>query len=93
MGEVTLRGKSLAAIARDVAEGYFFVTPLVLKKFDPEAYKDLYFTFLKLQKEFRGEQPPAHAIAEIRKRAMRLQRLANAIVVLAHTAREKRIPL
>ena len=26
-------------------------------------------------------------------RAMRLQRLANAIVVLAHTAREKRIPL
>ena len=69
------------------------MTPLVLKKFDPEAYKDLYFTFLKLQKEIRGEQPPAHAVAEIRKRAMRLQRLANAIVVLAHTAREKRIPL
>jgi hypothetical protein len=93
MAENQLRGKSVTAVARDVAEGYFSLNPLVLKKFDPEAYKALHQALRKLQTEIRGTKYPLHDIQGIRQRNSHLQRLHSALMVLEHSAREKRIVL
>lgn len=90
---ITLRGKSILAIAKDVADGYFFVNPLVLKKLDPEGFKELQFHMTKLQKEIRNERFPMNDPLAIRHRNMRLQRLHNALVVLKHVAKERKIPI
>jgi hypothetical protein len=93
VGESPVKGKSLAAFARDIAEGYAALNPLVLKKFDRESYKGLHQQIRKVQTETRGEKFPLHDVLGIRKRNLKLQRLHNAIIVLEHSAREKRIPL
>ena len=93
MGEAQVRGKSIAAIAKDVAEGYLFLNPLVLKKLEPSAYKRLHHELKKAQNEIRGENFPLHDTQAIRQRNMRLQRLHSALTILEHTAKEKKIIL
>ncbi|MFZ3066234.1 MAG: hypothetical protein WA277_13240 [Nitrospirota bacterium] len=87
------RGKSLAATARDIADGYLSVNPIMLKKLMPDDYKNLYQHLRKMQTEVRSEKFPLHDILSIRSRNMRLQRLHNAIIVLQHIARERRVIL
>ena len=93
MPEMQLRGKSIAAVARDIAEGFFTINPLVLKKFDPEGYKALHAHLRKLQTEVRGEKFPQHDSAGIRSRNSRLQRIHGALTIIEHTAKERKIPL
>ncbi|MBI3611047.1 MAG: hypothetical protein HY204_10160 [Nitrospirae bacterium] len=93
MSEMQLRGKSIAAVARDVAEGFFTINPLVLKKFDPEGFKALHQQLKKIQTEVRGEKFPMHDTLAIRGRNTRLQRLHSAISILEHSAKERRIAL
>jgi hypothetical protein len=85
----TLRGKSLAAVAKDIAEGYVAVNPLFLKPLDPETLKNLYHQVMKVQTEIRGEKFPFGDILAIRSRNIRLQRLHNALVVIKNFAKEK----
>lgn len=93
MADQMLMGRSLTAIARDVADGYMSITPLTLKKFDETAMKALIDVLLKAQKEARGASFPTHDLAGIRQRNMRLQRLHNALIVAQNLARERRIRL
>ena len=93
MPEAQIQGKSHTAIAKDIAEGYNTLNPILLKKFDQEAFKNLHQVLKKLQKEIRGEKFPLHDVGGIRKRNMKLQRLHQAIMVLEYSAREKRILL
>ena len=87
------RGKSLAATARDIADGYLSINPLILKKLMPEDYKSLYHYLRKIQTEVRSEKFPLHDILSIRSRNMRLHRLHNAIIILQHIARERKVIL
>jgi len=91
MPESQLRGKSISAVAKDVAEGFFIINPLVLKKFDPESYKGLHQQLKKLQTEVRGEKFPMHDVLAIRGRNARLQRLHAALIILEHSAKERKI--
>jgi hypothetical protein len=93
MGSAQLRGKSVAAIAKEIADGFVFLNPIVLKTFEAEDYKSLRFHLQKLQKEVRAEKFPFHDTAGLRQRNQRLQHLHGALIVLEHAAREKRIPL
>jgi hypothetical protein len=93
MPEMQLRGKSVGAVARDVAEGFFTINPLMLKKFDSEGVKALYHQLKKLQTEVRGEEFPRHDVLAIRGRNTRLQRLHSAITILEHTAKERKVAL
>ena len=93
MPDVQLRGKSIAAVARDIAEGFFTINPLVLKKFDSEGYKALHGHLKKLQTVVRGEKFPQHDAAAIRSRNSRLQRLHGAVAVIEHSAKERKIQL
>jgi hypothetical protein len=93
MADMQLRGKSIAAVARDVAEGFFTINPLVLKKFDPEGYKALHQQLKKLQTVVRGSKFPQHDALAIRGRNARLQRLHGAVIILEHSAKERKIML
>ncbi len=88
-----VRGKSLKATIRDVAEGYVIVNPLFLKSFDHETLRDFYIEISKVQIEIRAERFPTHDILAIRIRNLRLQRLFAATMVIRNYARERRVPL
>lgn len=93
MGESQIQGKSVMAVAKDIAEGFMVLNPLVLKRFEKEMYKALHQQLRKLQTEVRSESFPTHDTLGIRKRNTRLQRLHSALTILEHAAKEKRIPL
>ncbi len=88
-----VRGKSLKATIRDVAEGYVVVNPLFLKSFDHETLRDFYIEISKVQVEIRAERFPTHDILAIRSRNLRLQRLFAATMVIRNYAKERRVPL
>ena len=88
-----VRGKSLKATIRDVAEGYVVVNPLFLKSFDHETLRDFYIEISKVQIEIRAERFPTHDVLAIRSRNLRLQRLFAATMVIRNYAKERRVPL
>jgi hypothetical protein len=88
-----VRGKSLKAMIRDVAEGYVVVNPLFLKSFDHETLRDFYIEISKVQVEIRAERFPTHDVLAIRSRNLRLQRLFAATMIIRNYARERRVPL
>jgi len=85
----TLRGKSLSAITRDIADGYITVNPLFLKPLDRESIKKLYDQILRLQIEIRGERFPYHDVQAIRQRNLKLQRLHNSLIVIKNFAKQR----
>ena len=74
-------------------EGFFTINSLTLKRFDPEGYKALHQQLKKAQMEVRNEKFPLHDIPRIRSRNMRLQRLHQALNILEHSARERKVHL
>ncbi|HUI68683.1 MAG TPA: hypothetical protein VL087_10820 [Nitrospirota bacterium] len=93
MAESGFKGKSMKAVATDVAEGYVSVNPLFLKKFDKDMLKDLYDNLNKAMTGARNEKIALNDLSLLRMRNMKLQRLHNAMIILRNIAREKRIPL
>jgi len=85
----TLRGKSLAAVTRDIADGYITVNPLFLKPLDRESIEQLYNQIMKQQMTIRSEKFPHHDVEAIRYRNMRLQRLHNALIVIKNFAKAR----
>lgn len=93
MAESGFKGKSMKAVASDVAEGYVSVNPLFLKKFDKDMIKALYDNLNKALTGTRNEKITLNDLSSLRMRNLKLQRLHNAMIILRNTAREKRIPL
>lgn len=93
MAESGFKGKSMKAVAADVAEGYVSVNPLFLKKFDKDMIKDLYDNLNKAMTGTRNEKVALSDQPSLRIRNLKLQRLHNAMIILKNIAREKRIPL
>jgi hypothetical protein len=86
-----VRGKSLKALIRDVAEGYVAVNPLFLKPFDSETLRDFYREISKVQVEIRSERFPTGDVNAIRERNVKLQRLYSATMIIRNYLRERRI--
>jgi hypothetical protein len=93
MAESGFRGKSMKAVAFDVAEGYISVNPLFLKKFDKDMVKELFENLNKALTATRNEKVTLSDQVALRTRNLKLQRLHNAMIILRNIAREKRIPL
>jgi hypothetical protein len=93
MGEGRFKGKGINATAKDVADGFLFLNPIVLKKLEPEGFKALHHELKKIETAVRGENFPSHDTEAIRRRNMKLQRLHNSLVILKHCAREKKVVL
>jgi hypothetical protein len=93
MAQIQIQGKSITAIARDIVEGYAYLSPLFLKKFDQDTFKSLHHILSKAQKEIRAERFPLNDASKMRKRNQKLQRLHQAMMVLEYAAKEKRFHL
>ncbi len=90
MAEDFLKGRNIEAVAGDIAEGYVFVNPIFLKKFDPEILKKLLAAINKTMILIRNERFPTGDIEAIKRRNLRLSRLNNANMVIRNFARERR---
>ncbi len=86
---ISLRGKSLIAVSRDIADGFIIVNPLFLKPLDEEALKGLYQQIMKVQIETRGRKFPFNNVPAIRVRNMRLQRLYTSLMIIKNFAKDK----
>lgn len=86
---ISLRGKSLVAVSRDIADGFIIVNPLFLKPLDAEALKGLYRQIMKAQTEIRGQKFPFNDVQAIRGRNMRLQRLYTSLMIIKNFAKDK----
>ncbi len=93
MAQGGFQGKSMRSVAFDVAEGYIFVNPLFLKRFDKDQIKELYDHLNKALTALRTEKIDLADQSAMRTRNMKLQRLHNAMIILRNAARERRIPL
>jgi hypothetical protein len=87
----TIRGKSIKAVAFDIAEGYIVVNPLFLKSVETASLKELYHEVHRVQIEIRGQKFPHGDTQAIRWRNTRLQRLNSAGMIIKNFARERRI--
>lgn len=86
---ISLRGKGLVAVSRDIADGFVIVNPLFLKPLDAETMKGLYQQIMKTQIETRGQKFPFNDIRAIRVRNMRLQRLHTSLMIIKNFAKDK----
>lgn len=84
-----LRGKSLVAVSKDIADGYVTVNPIFLKPLDAEALESLYKQIMKLQVSIRGEKFPHGDIKGIRTRNIKLQRLHTSLMIIRNFAKER----
>ncbi len=87
------RGRSLAVMAKEIAEGYVSLNPLVLKKFDAAAFKELHMQLRKIQTVIRSEGVDLTNQEATRNRNQKLQRMHQAMSVLEIQAKQKKIVL
>ena len=79
--------------ARDVAEGSAPFTVLQLKRLTTEELKKMFTSINVVLREVRTTGVADHDIEGMRRRAHKLQRLNQAILLLETHARKLRIPL
>ncbi len=87
----SIRGKSLKAMAYDIADGYVTVNPLFLKPLDIDSLTGLYHEIIQVQISIRGEKVDLSDQPSLRTRNVRLQRLYSSLMIIKNFARERRI--
>ena len=79
--------------ARDIAEGSAPFSVLQIKKMTPDELRKMVSNINIVLREVRTTAVVAHDIDGMRRRAHRLQRLSNALLLLETHAKKLRIPL
>ena len=87
------RGRSLVVMSKEVMEGYLSLNPLVLKKFDAAAFKEMHQLLRKLQITVRAAGVDLANQEATRIRNQKMQRLHQALSVLEIQAKLKKILL
>jgi hypothetical protein len=80
-------------LAQDIAEGYFMVTPPMLKNYTSADLKIIVTNIGIVARELRQETIPLDDIMAIKGRNMKLSRLNQAEIVIQAHCKKKRIPL
>ena len=80
-------------LARDIAEGYFALTPPILKKFTPPELKTINLNLNIVLRETRSEAVDTGNTETIRHKRLRIQRLNQALMILSNYCKHQRIPL
>ena len=81
------------AIAKEIGEGFHSVTQATLKKYTPADLKIINNSLQQVLRDARGEVTPSDDPEAVRKKNLRIQRLNQAIMMLANYCRQQRIPL
>lgn len=80
-------------MARDIGDGFQSLNPASLKKYTPADLKIVHNSLQQVLRDTRGEVPAADDPEAVRKKNLRMQRLNQAIMMLANYCRQHRIPL
>ncbi len=80
-------------LAKDIAEGYFALTPPILRKFTPPELKTINLNLNIVLRETRGEPVETGDVDSIRRKSLQIQRLNQALLVLASYCKQNRVPL
>ena len=80
-------------MAKDIMEGYVYLNPLVLKKFDAATLKELHMQLRRLQTTIRSKGVDLADQGALRHRNQKLQRMHQAMSVLENQAKAQKISL
>ena len=81
------------AMAREIGEGFHSLTQATLKKYTPADLKIINNSLQQVLRDARGEVTAPGDADAVRKKNLRLQRLNQAIIMLANYCRQQRISL
>jgi len=80
-------------LAQDIADGYFMLTPPMLKLYTPGDLKIIVAHIGIVARELRQEVIPLDDVMALKGRNMKLSRLHQAEVVINAYCKKRRIPL
>lgn len=80
-------------LAKDIAEGFFALTPSILRKFTPPELKTINQNLNIVLRETRGEPVETGDVDSIRRKSLQIQRLNQALLVLASYCKQNKVPL
>lgn len=80
-------------LAQDIAEGYFMLTPPLLKSYTSVDLKTIIANIGIVSRELRQELIPTEDVLGIKARNMKLSRLNQAEMVILAYCKKKRLPL
>jgi hypothetical protein len=80
-------------LAQDVADGFFMLSPPMLKVYTPADFKIIIAHFGIVARELRQELIPQDDALAIKARNMKLSRLNQAEMVIQAYCKKKRLPL
>lgn len=80
-------------LAQDIAEGYFAVTPPMLKKYTPADLKVLLANLGLVARELRQQQIPLEEVLELKFRNMKISRISQAEMVIRAFCKKMRFPV
>ncbi|RII28425.1 MAG: hypothetical protein CXR31_00640 [Geobacter sp.] len=79
--------------AQDISDGYFMVTPPLIKKYTPADLKIIVGNIGIVARELRQEVIPLDDVMSIKTRNMKLSRLNQAEVVIRAYCKKHKFPL
>jgi hypothetical protein len=80
-------------LAQDISEGFFAVTPPMLKKYTPADLKTILGNLAIVARELRQLQIPLEEIQELKMRNMKISRIGQAEMVIRAHCQKMRIPV
>jgi hypothetical protein len=80
-------------LAQDIAEGYFMLTPPLLKNYTPADLRIIVVNIGIVARELRQDAIPLDDVMTIKARNMKLSRLNQAEVVIKAFCKKNRFPL
>lgn len=80
-------------MAQDVAEGFFSLSPPMLKKYTPADLKIIMSSLAQVKREIRQVQVPLEDVMLVKAKNMKLSRLNQAETVVRSYCKKKRIPI
>jgi hypothetical protein len=80
-------------LAQDVAEGFYSLSPPVLKKYTPADLKIILANLTLVQREIRQTQVPLEDVQLVKAKNIQISRLNQALMVLRSYCKKMRIPI
>lgn len=80
-------------MAQDLAEGYFLISPPLLKQYNAADFKTILTNTAIVARELRQEAIPLDDVLALKFRNMKLSRLNQAEMVIRAFCTKRRIPL
>jgi hypothetical protein len=78
-------------LAQDIAEGFFAVTPPMLKKYTPADLKVVLGNLAVVARELRQQQIPLEEVQELKMRNMKVSRITQAEMIIRAYCKKMRI--